>query len=423
MPVAEARAAAGGAETGAEAGPDAPDALVIGAGSAGLAATLALARAGLATLCVDPAPPGASPADAAGAPPEARSIALLPASVAFLCDIGAWSSLAAAATPIREFRFHEQGAGGAPLRFCAEEAGVEALAWNVPGAALRAALAAGLGPARDKGGRVRRGQLAGLVCREDRVLARLADGGRLTARLLVAADGGASASRRAAGIPVRQWRSGRRSIAFAGPGRGAAAGICREYHGSGQTAALVPLAGGRVAVVWVLPGARAAALLAAGRAALAAAFARFLGDAEAGLDIDTGPESWPETFLVARQLVGRRLVLAGEAAHVLSPVGAQGLNLSLADAASLGCLARTATAAGLDPGGPALLAAHARRRRADIALRTGLVAAYAGASSLPGPLPARLRQGVAASLTRLPPLRRRLLAAALAGGMPTEATP
>ena len=382
------------------------DILVTGAGAAGLSASLALARSGLRTTCIDPAPRD-PPAHEFG-----RSIALLPASVRFLRSLDVWKRIEGRAQRITEFRFTEAGTQFVSARFHAVDIGSECLAWNVPNAVLREAMDAGASAATSLD-RIQPARIVALSRREDAVLALLDDGRRIRARLVVAADGRYSATRESAGIDVHCWSHGRQVVTFLATSQRAEASVCTEVHGDRQTAALVPLPDGKSAVVWVLPGDRAATLLRGDPKELEAVFNQFAGGGQGGLQIETPPRSWPESFLLARSITGSRIALAGEAAHALSPVGAQGLNLSLADAAALRALGDRATAQGLDPGSKPLLSAYARQRKRDIALRTAAVQAYAFAAGLPGSAPSRARFGAAQALDRLPALRKMFMQGAM----------
>src|SRR5207244_6278606 len=88
----------------------------------------------------------------------------------------------------------------------------------------------------------------------------------------------------------------------------------------------------------------------------------------------TGPRAvFPLAGLTAAVVARNRVALIGEAAHVLPPIGAQGLNLGLRDAACLADCVGDALASGEDIGGAATLAAYARARATDVASRTWAV--------------------------------------------------
>ena len=146
---------------------------------------------------------------------------------------------------------------------------------------------------------------------------------------------------------------------------------------------------------------------------LQSAFRQFAGKEDGDLALETAPGFWPESFLMARDLAAKRMVLAGEAAHVLTPIGAQGLNLSLADAAALASLGERAVAEGLDPGSPALLAAYARHRRKDMVRTMSAVSAYGLVAGLPGEFPSRTRVAAAQCIRRSRALRSITLRTAL----------
>jgi 2-octaprenyl-6-methoxyphenol hydroxylase len=61
--------------------------------------------------------------------------------------------------------------------------------------------------------------------------------------------------------------------------------------------------------------------------------------------------------------------LVGEAAHVVPPIGAQGLNLGLRDAADIAKYVGEAIASGDDPGSPSVLRRYASARRPDVLSR------------------------------------------------------
>jgi 2-octaprenyl-6-methoxyphenol hydroxylase len=64
------------------------------------------------------------------------------------------------------------------------------------------------------------------------------------------------------------------------------------------------------------------------------------------------------------------VALVGEAAHVIPPIGAQGLNMGLRDAADIAAIVRNAISSGDDPGSPKALQRYDLARRADVLSRT-----------------------------------------------------
>ena len=387
------------------------DVLVSGGGVAGLCAAAAFGAAGLSVLCVDPAPPVTEEA-AAGA--DLRSTAFLQPSVALLTRIGVWERFAPHAAPLQVMRIVDAG-GALPeprltREFDASEISEKPFGWNLPNWLLRRELSARLAelPRVD----FRPGTAtAGIAVRDDAALVDLSDGSRIRARLVIAADGRNSPVRTALGIGVRTIRYGQKALAFVVTHDLPHHDVSTEIHRSGGPFTLVPLPDrdGRPssAVVWMERGPETARL----RALPPEAFEAELNARSAGvlgrLRLATGLTEWPIISQIADSYVGPRTALIAEAAHVVPPIGAQGLNMSLADLSALLDLMAP------DPGNAAALAEYARRRRPEALARlTGID--MLNRASMMAPRPLRdLRAAALGALYALPPLRRTMMRAGL----------
>ena len=167
--------------------------------------------------------------------------------------------------------------------------------------------------------------------RPDGVAVELADGTRLRARLLIAADGAASPIRQRLGIGTRDRDYGQRAIvAHVGTERSHEATAWQRFQPGGPLAFL-PLADGRSSIVWSLPNDDATRLLAldesAFRAELGCAFDFRLGT----ITSTTARLAFPLRLRLAERYVVGRCVLIGDAAHAVHPLAGQGLNLGLRD--------------------------------------------------------------------------------------------
>jgi 2-octaprenyl-6-methoxyphenol hydroxylase len=368
------------------------DIIVIGAGPAGLAAALAFRRAGLDCVCVGPrSDPGR---------PDRRTTALLGASVRLLNErLGVWDTLRTRAAPLRTLRIIDRT--GRLLRapdtvFDAGEIGADAFGYNVPNVDLTGALLAALGD-----GLIASEGVTAISAIQKGMRVRLAEGRELRARLAVGADGRNSLCRESSGIGVRTWSYDQAAVVcnfqHSRPHRDA----CTELHYRAGPFTLVPLPGNASSLVWVEHGLEAKRLAADDQA-----FASEIAARTEGLLGEIGAieprASFPLSALIAHRLTADRLALIGEAAHVMPPIGAQGLNLGFRDVADL----VECVTGGSDPGARGTLAAYEQRRRADVWTRT-LAADLLNRTLISGFPPFQLaRSAGLAALSLSGPLRR-----------------
>ncbi len=395
----------------AEFGADGPfDVAVVGAGPAGLSAALALAGVGAKTLCAGP------PFNPDPARPDTRTTALLAGSVRLLENIGVWPNCASAAAPLEAIRIIDDT--GALLRapevaFQAAELGLEAFGYNIPNAALVAAMEA---RAHDLANLsyVRTSGIERVEPEADTVRLSPAEGGAIETRLVAGADGRRSICRQAAGIGTRSWTYDQAAIACNFDHDRPHAGTSNEFHHAAGPFTTVPLPGRSSSLVWVDRPAEIERLMALDDEAIARAIERNLHGLLGPVN-HVGPRAaFPLSGLSATKLAANRIALIGEAGHVIPPIGAQGLNLGFRDAATLAENVASALAEGADPGSDKLMWAYNRARSRDVTSRTYAVDIL-NRSLLSDVLPVRLARGLGLHLLKsIAPLRQFVMRQGLA---------
>jgi 2-octaprenyl-6-methoxyphenol hydroxylase len=389
------------------------DIAIAGGGVAGLTAAALFGTLGFSVLCMDPAAPVT---DAAKPGADLRTTAFLQPAIALLAKAGLWDRLLPQAAPLQVMRIVELGPDGAPALsrdFRAEDISDAPFGWNLPNWLLRREMLArlkALPQVRFMPGVA----LSGLIPRAEAAHFTLSNGARGVARLLIGADGRDSFIRKALGISVHRQDYGQMALTFAVTHARPHQGVSTEVHRDGGPFTLVPLPDHEgqpaSAVVWMVPGAEAARLMALPEAAFAAEATTRAGGLWGKLTLITRRDLWPMMAQRAARLIGPHCALMAEAAHVVPPIGAQGLNMSLAD---LACLAELAEAAPAQLGTPAMLKAYARRRAPEVALRVAGIDLL-NRASIAGAAPwQKLRAGGLALLADVPWLRQAAMRAGL----------
>ncbi len=391
------------------------DVLVAGGGVAGLVATAVFTAAGFSVACADPQPP-VTAEDDDGA--DLRSTAFLEPAIELLDEAGIWPRLAPHATDLVTMRIADADAGA--IRECqdftAAELGRPRFGANLPNWLIRRELVAHIGSL----GNARLLAPASVTAvtprlREARV--RMTGAPPLRARLVIAADGRDSSLREAAGIGTRRWRFGQKALVFAVTHALPHNGVSTEIHASGGPFTLVPLPdqGGshRSAVVWMEDGPEALRLADLDPGAFNDALAARACGAVGAIALQGRRALWPIVSQIARRMDAPRIALIAEAAHVVPPIGAQGLNMSLADIRALRDLAAGARDAGEDIASPALLARYHLARHPEVLARV-LGVGLLNRASQAGARPLRdLRASGIRLLGRTAPLRQAAMRAGL----------
>lgn len=393
---------------------EATDILISGGGVAGLTAAAAFGAAGFSVICVDPAPPVTDDADERA---DLRTTAFLQPARALLAEAGLWPRLAPHAAALEIMRIVDAGGAEPEPRvikdFVASEISDEPFGWNLPNWLLRREMVARLAELPNVRFRPGTGTRS-VLTRDSAALVTLTDGSQISARLLIAADGRDSPVRRALNIPVQTIRYGQKALAFAVTHDHPHGNISTEVHRSGGPFTLVPLPDRQgqpsSAIVWMERGAEIARLAGLPTAAFEAEMTARSAGLYGPLRLVTRRSVWPIISQIAERFEGERTALLAEAAHVVPPIGAQGLNMSLGDLRTLLDLALAAPA---DLGSRAMLTAYHRRRWPEVKARVTGIDLLNRTSMLGAPVLRDLRASALNTLYALKPVRQTLMKAGL----------
>ena len=333
--------------------------IVAGAGPAGLAAAALLAKDSIRTALVAPAPTD-----------DPRTVALMQPSIQLLKYLGVWpGELAAKTAPLRKLRIIDDTGSlvlARPLEFDSLDMQLEAFGWNIP---LQLLLPSLRQRATELGVTFIEAAVSGARASGEAIEIDLSNGSEISAEVAIAADGANSLLRTAVGISYESWSYEQTAIATSFAHSAPHYNISTEYHKPAGPLTTVPLLGGRSSLVWMERPARAEAIMAMSDREIAVEI-QIETHGELGIVSSMGPrKAFAMKGLIARHFARDRVILIGEAAHVVPPIGAQGLNMSLRDAA----LATDLILASSDAGSAGVAASYNADRRAEVIPRQQMI--------------------------------------------------
>ena len=310
------------------------DVFIAGAGLAGSIAALSYSKAGRNVIVADPFIYSDNPQV------DYRTTAYLQPAKLFLESLGIWEAIEDSAMPLEVMKIIDSSSvkNGDIIKsqkeFKSAEISDLPFGWNVKNSLMRTALKQ-LIDQQSNCKLITASSAIDLVCRDSMAYVKLSSGKTVKAKLVIAADGRNSILRQKAGISVRTQRFGQKALAFAVTHATPHKNISTEIHNSGGPFTLVPLPDNNgkpsSAIVWMENGEKAKRLMEmetnSFEREMTVRSCNILGP----LKLASKRSLWPIISQIADRLYSQRLALIGETAHVVPPIGAQGLNMSIKD--------------------------------------------------------------------------------------------
>jgi 2-octaprenyl-6-methoxyphenol hydroxylase len=345
------------------------DVAIVGAGLAGMTCALAFGppgnRSRLKTVLIG--------APQAGQSADLRALAITRSSQRMFEAMGLWEDMAPLAEPLREIIVSDgrPGEGEVPalLHWNHEETG-EPSAHFIESHLVQRLLGAAL--ARCEHVQLVAAEFVDAKHRKGFIEIATAQGERLQARLLIAADGRESRARAVAGIEVHQKGYHQTGIVATLEHSLPHGGRAFERFMPGGPFALLPLTGKRSSIVWTEEQETARRILAGGRELFLAELRKRVGADLGEIEVVAGPQAHDLSMMMAETPIRNRTALIGDAAHVIHPLAGLGFNLALRDIAALIEVVMEKARLGLDIGSEASLEPFERRRRLDTMMNTAM---------------------------------------------------
>ena len=380
-----------------------PDIIIVGAGPTGLSIAVALRKYNINALCIGPKIAHHSESQVL----DTRTTALFQGSVRYLKNIGVWEKCQAYAEPLQAIRIIDvtkRFLRAPELLFQASELGEESFGYNIANTLLIKQLHDTLN--NDVASHYIAGEVHDICIQNDTIKIVLSDGQEFRTHLLIGADGRNSLCRKAAKIDLFSWQYPQTAVACNFSHSKTHQNISNEFHTESGPFTTVPLGKNASSLVWVEKPAKADQLMSLDNINFQLELEKNLNGL-LGQVHEIGPRGcFPLSGLTAKTFAQNRIALIGEAAHVMPPIGAQGLNLGFRDCTMLVECLHEAYQNNQDFGEDRVLSAYNKKRRTDVWSRTFSVDLL-NRSLLSGFLPLQAGRFLGMSVLRsIGPLRR-----------------
>lgn len=385
------------------------DAIILGAGLIGLTQAHSLAAHGLKVAIID----RANPADLMKGGFDGRVSAINSASWKMFEAIGLSRKLAPHGCPIRQILIND-GLKPGKLDFTPDED--DPLGVMIENSVTRRVLFDAV-----QANKLISLHMPAMVQGSDRgehmVSMELDNGARLSAPLLIAADGRGSTMREEAGIAMAKWQYEHSAIICTVSHDRPHGGTAYEIFYPSGPFAILPMRDDengchRSAIVWTVDRQDGPALAKISDRAFHAELMKKSGGFLGKMELLSKRATYPLGFHHSSNLTADRMALVGDAGHGIHPIAGQGLNLGLRDVAALTEVIVDGARTGLDLGNPQILARYDRWRSLDNLMVSAASDMLTRLFGLPGETSSAIRRFGIGLVQRIPPLKAQFMAEA-----------
>jgi 2-octaprenyl-6-methoxyphenol hydroxylase len=332
------------------------DAAIVGGGIVGATLACALKDSGLSVVLIEAQPQSAQ------VKAQAYNLSLLSGRI--FQGIGVWEKILPQITTYQQIRLSDADHGGI-VQFHPSDLGTDALGYIGEHRILLTALYECLAES---------GNLS-LLCPVEVVevdyqasgveinLKEKSETRTIRTRLVVAADGARSPIRTAAGINTRGWQYWQSCVTARIKTEKPHNNTAFERFWPSGPMGVLPLSEHRCQVVWTAPHGEAKALQELDEKAFLALLEERTGKLLGHLELESSRVVFPVQLMQSDRYTQSRLALIGDAAHCCHPVGGQGLNMGIRDAAALAQVLQDAAQQGEDIGNVKVLKRYERWRK------------------------------------------------------------